>query len=222
MKRKRAHSQFKQNVVFLFDKKNYWIKDFIKPLDFANFKKYQFTFTSSISAIKPGCILFILGYTKKISKKIIDKTLISLVCHESDLPKGRGFAPIQWQIIKENKSVFPICLIKINEKLDSGNIILKRKFTIKKTDLYEKIRRKQALATKKIIKEFLNAFPKYNEVIQVGSASYYRRRTKKDSLINVNKSIAEQFNLLRICNNNEWPAFFSYKNKKYKILIYEE
>ena len=96
----------------------------------------------------------------------------------------------------------------LNEELDKnlGNELnfnnLDKLFqVILKSATYELLY-KPNVSLKIIIKEYLNAFPKYNEVIQVGSASYYRRRTKKDSLINVNKSIAEQFNLLRICNNN--------------------
>ena len=57
---------------------------------------------------------------------------------------------------------------------------------------------------------------------QNGKSSFNKRRTKKDSEININKSIKSQFNLLRICDNNKYPAFFKYRNTKYVIKIYKE
>ena len=39
--------------------------------------------------------------------------------------------------------------------------------------------------------------------------------------MNINKSIKSQFNKLRIVNNEQWPAFFYYKNKKFIIKIFD-
>lgn len=47
-----------------------------------------------------------------------------------------------------------------------------------------------------------------------GEESFYSRRMLKDSELDVNKSIREQFNLLRVADNNKYSAFFSYKWKK--------
>ena len=35
----------------------------------------------------------------------------------------------------------------------------------------------------------------------------------------INKTIKEQFNLLRIVNNQEYPAFFEIDGRKYKLTI---
>ena len=57
---------------------------------------------------------------------------------------------------------------------------------------------------------------------QLGKTSFYRKRTKKDSEININKSIRKQFNLLRVTDNKRYPAFFYFKKKKYILKIYAQ
>ena len=56
---------------------------------------------------------------------------------------------------------------------------------------------------------------------QEGVATYYERRTPKDSELDINRSIKDQFNLLRIVDNERYPAFFYIGDKKYKISIEE-
>jgi methionyl-tRNA formyltransferase len=46
-------------------------------------------------------------------------------------------------------------------------------------------------------------------------------RNASDSEININKSIKSQFNLLRICDNEKYPAFFKYKNCKFILKIFK-
>ena len=54
------------------------------------------------------------------------------------------------------------------------------------------------------------------------SLSYYKKRyPKKIVELNINKSIKEQFNLLRIADPENYPSFF-YKNGKKIILKVEE
>jgi len=40
-----------------------------------------------------------------------------------------------------------------------------------------------------------------------------------DSKIDVNKSISEQFNLLRMTDNERYPCYFDYKGHRYKITL---
>ena len=56
---------------------------------------------------------------------------------------------------------------------------------------------------------------------QSGSDTFYAKRNPKDSMIDIDKSIKEQFNLLRIVNNEEYPAFFEIDGNKYLLKIEE-
>jgi len=54
---------------------------------------------------------------------------------------------------------------------------------------------------------------------QSGVESFYPKRTPKDSNLDINKTIKEQFNLLRIVNNEEFPAFFEIDGHRYALKI---
>ena len=73
----------------------------------------------------------------------------------------------------------------------------------------------------RIIKKFLKVYPKITFTKQQGRGSFNKRRGKKNSRIDIEKSIKSQFNLLRVCDNEKFPSFFYYKKKKYILKIYK-
>ena len=82
-----------------------------------------------------------------------------LIAHPSKLPKGRGFAPVQYEVLN-NKNIIYISLIKANnDKVDSGPICIQDKF-LNGLELSDEIRYKQGKAILKIVKNFLKMYPK--------------------------------------------------------------
>ena len=213
----------KINVALLVDKSNNWIEYFIsfKKILKGVKKKYKIKIFNDPKNIKNLDIVFILNYTKILTKNFLNQNGLNLVIHESDLPKGRGFAPIQWQILKNKKSI-KVCLIEALSKFDSGKIFLKDTLKFDGTELYEEIRVKQADVIFKLINKFLKKYPNFKKKKQLGKPTYYRFRNKSDSKLDINFSIKKQFNLFRIVNNNQWPAYFIFKNKKYFLKIYKD
>ncbi len=59
----------------------------------------------------------------------------------ANLPEGRGFAPMQWQIL-EGKNTIPICLLEVAEKVDEGNVYLRSNIQLDGKELYEELRSK--------------------------------------------------------------------------------
>ena len=212
----------KIKVALLFDKNNTWISKLLDKSQLINYKKrYKFKTFFDHKKISSYDIVFILGYMKILKKDFLKKNKYPLVIHESNLPKGRGFAPMQWQIL-EGKNKITSCLINIDEKADTGKIIIKRKILLKGDELNDEIRKKQAFASLRLMNDFLKKFPKITFKAQKGNPSFLRKRTYKDSMIDLNKNLKSQFNLLRICDNDKYPAFFKYKNKKYILKIFKE
>ncbi len=207
-------------VTFLFDHTNNWIREYINPETFVNSKKYNFSFTENYKEIKNQTIVFILSYTKILKKDFLKSNDLNLVIHASKLPKGKGFSPVQWQILDGLNNI-PITLIEANEKVDSGAVLISDNFKLNGYELYDEIREKQAKATIKIIKNFLNIFPNYSKTCQKGKETIYRRRNLNDGKLNLNLSLRKQFNHLRIANNDEWPSYFIINKKKYIIKIYK-
>ena len=205
------------NIAFLFDKTNDWILQYF-PEAIQTSQKFDAQIFYEEEKIRGFDLVFILGYTKVLKGEILSSNKLLLVVHASDLPEGRGFAPVQWQIL-EGKADITVCLLEIADKVDAGNIFDKMILSLDGTELYEEIRKKQAMITFELIARFLERYPNFNCQTQEGEPTFYRRRNPSDSQLDLDKTIRDQFNLLRICNNEDWPAFFELGGVKYRIKI---
>lgn len=164
-------------------------------------------------------VVFMLSYFKIISEDFLKKHKHNLVVHESQLPAGRGWAPLFWQIL-ERKNSIPIVLLEANKDADDGPIYIKNNIFLSGYELYNEIRRKQAEKTIELCLRFLSEYKRLKPLQQFGKPAFYRRRNPFDSRLDINKSIKDQFNLLRIVDNEEFPAFFKHKGKTYILKIF--
>ena len=207
-------------MAFLFDKENHWIHDiFIKKRPIL--KNYSFEIFFYEKEVSNFDIVFILGYTKILPAEFFERNRLNLVVHESDLPKGKGFAPVQWQLL-EGSSEITVSLIEAVDKVDSGDIFLQKKMNFDGTELYDEIRSKQADTSLDIITDFLKSYPKFTRRKQEGVETFYPKRTMKDGELEMSKTLEQNFNLLRVSNNEEWPSFFHYRGNKYLLKIFKE
>jgi methionyl-tRNA formyltransferase len=194
---------------------NDYIEHFINELIL-----YEISWVHRVEDIKNGNIAFFLSFEEIVKKEVLAKHKNNIVVHESNLPEGKGMSPTTWQILQGKKDI-PITLFEMVEKLDSGNIYMQGVMKFDGTELIDEIRKKQAKYTFKLCLEFLKNYPnvlKQGEP-QMGSESFYKRRLPKDSELNINKTILENFDLLRVVDNDKYPAFFEYKNDKYFLRI---
>ena len=88
-------------------------------------------------------------------------------------------------------------------------------------ELLDGLRSALAKTIIKLCNQFVIEYPKilHNACKQSGKESFYIRRKPEDSRIDVDKSLSEQFQLLRIVDNNEYPAFFELNDHKYILKI---
>ncbi len=123
-------------------------------------------------------------------------------CHASILPEWRGAAPIQWSIIKGDKET-GVCIMLMNEGLDTGPVLIEEKVTILFNDNAESLSNKLSLLSSKLIIQALNQIKtittnldKQEELINSlalkpqdndsEKVSYARMINKKDFIINWN------------------------------------
>lgn len=206
-------------VQVLVDNPNSWIIPHAKKL--VNFLKESGHETNLIHKhveVIEGDILCLLGCEKIF--KALDKNKHNLVVHESDLPKGKGWSPLTWQIL-EGKNEIPITLFEAAEGVDSGVIYFQDTIHLEGNELNYEIKNKQGEVTNDLIIKFINSYPNVTGKEQKGEESFYPKRTPKDSELDIHKSIEEQFNLLRVCDNERYPAWFEINGKRYILKIYE-
>lgn len=210
--------QIAKKICFLLDRDNNWLSSYC--INYKKNKNRAIKIYYNFKKIKNYDYVFVLGYTKILPKIFIERNKLILVIHESNLPKGKGFSPLQWQILK-NKNIIKVNLIKLEPKVDSGDIILTDDLKLNGSELYDEIREKQSEVTFQLIEKFLNKkIIQYKK--QKGKETFFRKRNAVDSKLDINQSLKKNFNLLRICNNEEWPAFFYYKNHKYTLKIFKD
>lgn len=166
---------------------------------------------------------FCLSFSQLIPPKIRQKFRHTLVVHESDLPVGKGWSPLTWQIL-EGKNRIPITLFEAADEIDSGLIYAQRWIEFEGHELVDELREGQARATKEICQWFVDHYPESLSEAreQQGRESFYARRRPKDSELDPNKTIAEQFNHLRVVDNERYPAFFELNGRRFYLKISED
>lgn len=184
------------------------------------FKKNVKIFTEHDKIISKYDICFVISYFKIIPEQFLNKGTRFIVNHESNLPENRGFSPLYWQILKGKTKITSTLFEVTSKKVDSGKILLKKNYSFDKTLLYEEIKEKQFNNAIDMIKSYLEKKIYIPRITK--KTNYLKRRKPEDSKLNVNKSIKSQFNLLRICDNENFPAFFYISKKKYIIKIYKK
>tara|TARA_B110000014_G_C20021105_1_gene529808 strand:+ start:432 stop:1094 length:663 start_codon:yes stop_codon:yes gene_type:complete len=211
----------KFKVTFLLDRTNIWIEKYLLNFKFNLDKKFRFKISKNHKYIKNEDIVFILSYTKILPESFLNKNKVNLIAHASKLPEDRGFAPVQYQVLK-GKNIIDISLLEAAKKVDAGDVYLRDKFKLKKTDLSYEIRKKQAEATFNIIKKFLKKYPKIKKNKQKGKSNFNKRRYEDSNKLNIYKSLKNQFNILRVSDNDHYPAQININNANYILKIYKK
>ena len=202
-------------ITILTDNPKSWIIPYIEELK-KELSQHKITHIFSSNDVEYGDIMLVLGCEKILSPKVLTKHKSNVVVHPSKLPKGKGFSPLAWQIIDGFNNI-PVTLFEAVEKVDAGEIYLVDYIKLKGDELNEEIKHKQGLITKKMVKEYITNYHKIKGIPQEGEDTFYPRRKLKDSELNVNLSLKEQFNTLRVVDNERYPAYFYLKGKKYTL-----
>ena len=173
-----------------------------------------------VDSLQTADFCFYLSFSRIVPKTIRGLFKHNLVVHESDLPHGKGWSPLTWQIL-EGKSKIAVTLIEAEDKVDSGVIYEQEWIDFEGHELIDELRYKQAKSTINLCMSFVSEYPAIIECnkTQTGAESFYSKRRPADSLLDVNDSLANQFNLLRVVDNYSYPAFFEYSGYKYEIHI---
>ena len=205
-------------ISILTDNPQSWIVPFITEFLSTN-KEHEFIHIFSASDITQGDILFILSCEKILSSNYLKYNKKNIVIHPSKLPLGKGFSPLAWQIL-EGKNTIPLTLFEVNEAVDSGDIYFVEYIKLTGYELNEEIKKLQANLTFSMVKKYINQYKFLNPIPQIGTSTFYPKRTKHSSELDIHKNISDQFNLLRIVDNDRYPAYFYVDNKKYILKIY--
>mgnify|MGYP003300109855 FL=1 len=183
-----------------------------------NFK--SFDIIEEIKNLKPDFII-VVAYGIILPKTVLDiPNFFCLNGHASDLPRWRGAAPIQRAIEAGDKTT-AACAMIMEETLDTGPVIAKKKINILNKDNASSLHDKLSKLTASVLIESMNKIiqNKYKPIKQkITGITYANKITSNDTLINWSQNNEEILRKLRSLSN--WPGGWTYHNHN-RIRIHE-
>ena len=183
-----------------------------------NFKSLDII--EEIKNLQPDFII-VVAYGIILPKTVLDIPIFfCLNGHASDLPRWRGAAPIQRAIEAGDKTT-AACAMIMEETLDTGPVIAKKKINILNKDNASSLHDKLSKLTANVLIESMDKIiqNKYKSIKQkITGITYANKITSNDTLINWSQNNEEILRKLRSLSN--WPGGWTYHNQN-RIRIHE-
>ena len=186
----------------------------------ARHQAHQVDLVRSKSELSHGDLLFLISCSEIVSEQDRKPYSKNLVIHASDLPRGRGWSPHIWQIIG-GSTVLTLTLLEAANKVDSGDIWKKLQVNVSKDALWDEINHAVFNAELKLMDFAVENFGAIEPQAQstLVEPTYHSKRSPTDSQVDPKKSIEEQFDLIRVCDPDRFPAYFELHGHKYLIRL---
>ncbi|MBI5399716.1 methionyl-tRNA formyltransferase [Candidatus Saganbacteria bacterium] len=171
-----------------------------------------------LKALQPEVIV-VVAYGNILPTELLDIPKYGcLNLHASLLPKYRGAAPIQYALLKGEKET-GMTVMKMNQGLDTGDILLQQKVKIDEDDnsitLSSKLFEAGGLLLLAALEKITDGIATYQPQDEQ-QATYAPTIEKENGLIDWHKSATAINNQIRAFN--PWPAAYTtYKNQPLKI-----
>jgi methionyl-tRNA formyltransferase len=180
---------------------------------------HQTSLVTTAAEVGSGDLLLLISCSEIIRRPTRSRFGKVLVIHASDVPFGRGFAPLNWQII-EGKSEVVVTLMEAADKVDSGDVWAKQTMRFEGHELFNEIFEK-LFETELNLMDF--AVENFHSVIPVPQppieGSYYRRRVPEDNHIEPHQTIEQIFDLARVSDPHRYPLHFDYRGQRYALTL---
>lgn len=170
--------------------------------------------------------LFILaGYPQILKKKILQiPKIMTINLHGGPLPAYRGGSPLNWQIINQEKEI-GISIIKIDEGIDTGDIIEEKKFKLLKNDNIKTIHDKANKHFTEMLFKIIKKLKKGKIFLkkQKYKKKLWKQRRDKDGFLDFKKKNLKESIFFVKALTRPYPGAWSYifiEQRKKKVRIY--
>ena len=145
----------KFNIQVLVDNTDSWYIPYAKKIVNELKRKHNVRLIHKHEDVEKGDVLFLISCNKKFNNLYLNNC--NIVIHESDLPKGKGWSPLTWQVLEGQSEIF-VTLFEASEEIDAGKIYYKNKIVLMGHELLSEIRHKQGIITNQLIRRFIKDF----------------------------------------------------------------
>ncbi len=176
-----------------------------------------------IEEIQPDYI-FVIGLSQLIPQRMIDVAKEYVIgFHPTPLPKFRGRAVMVWQLLLNVKES-AVTLFRIDEGMDSGDILGQESYYLDENDYAEDAERKYAEALSKLAPRVLNSLKdgtmtpvKQNEA----EATYCLIRREEDGHLAWNEQDVKELHTLIRAVSRPYPGAYGMYDGEHKIIIWK-
>ncbi len=162
----------------------------------------------------------LLGYDKIVPEEYLKKTKYGFfVFHSSNLPKGRGFAPIYYTSVYKQDLVQTLCVAA--SEVDSGDIIAKARYKLMGYEIENELRMIDDNLTMLMLEATIDSLlaGKTKALPQDhAAATWWKKRQPSDSVIDPEQKVVDIFDHLRGLPQGA-PAFFELRGRKFFLHI---
>lgn len=180
---------------------------------------HQVELVTHSAALSGGDLLFLISCAEVIGSEIRGRYGASLVIHASDLPHGRGWSPLVWQVL-EGRNRIAVTLLEAADQVDRGPIWHQVWLDLEGHELVDELHAALFDAELDLMDYAVAQARQIRPRPQAEAVGKpYRRRTPEDSRIDPDRNLAEQFDLLRVADPDRYPAFFDFRGHRYQIIL---
>jgi len=187
-------------------------------------KQNKQDFLAELKALGPFDIGVVIAFGQILPLDVLSCPLHGCVnVHASLLPRWRGAAPIQRAIMSGDRET-GVCLMKMDEGLDTGPVYSSTSVPIKNTDTFGTLHDKMQEAGGELLKNDLKLIARGEISAQTQAdvgVTYAKKITKDESRIDWSKSAGEVMRLIRGLSPAP-GAYTELDGKRIKILWAEE
>ena len=171
-------------------------------------------FLDKLRRIAPD-IFVLVSYAKMIPMSLCDIAPFGCInMHPSLLPKYRGSGPIRGPILNGDK-VGGVTIMQIAEAMDAGDILLQEEIILEPKESVRTYEEKAGRAGAALLLKALKGLEEGSVTPTAQNhedATYLKKISKADGLIDFSKTAAEIERQIRACD--PWPSAFTYINGK--------
>ena len=164
-----------------------------------------------IRSLEPDYV-YIIGWPQIVRREVLS-IAPCIGMHPAPLPKRRGGAPLNWQII-DGETESAVSLLRLGEGIDDGDILIQVPFSIGPTDYVHNVMNRVCELTGLAVQKTYPLLAAGREVWKTqdhSRATVTRRRRPADGLVNWHDSSKRIVDLIRAVSH-PFPGAFTYSD----------
>jgi methionyl-tRNA formyltransferase len=175
-----------------------------------------------LKTLKPDLIV-VVAYGLILPKELLEIPRYGcLNVHPSLLPRWRGCAPMERCLMSDDMET-GVCIMKVNEDLDSGEIISTHRIKIDQSTDIRFLRRNLSIVGAEMLVKTIDALEKTGQIYSIGQddrlATFAPKIGPSDSIVNWHNDSVIKIHRKIMAINDSFGVNILHRNNKLKLMV---